>query len=235
MKKSSEEPLEELIFIEDLSKRPLEEAIALEFQLLQLEFPDEHLVGSKALGFYPRLPRSDLQQLLESLRSGGERRRLLEALVRQLKRLNGCANGRSKGRELTIDVLDVAAQRETQVLASGVLQSFLELRQRLRPCFLLAFGLRYLYKASQRMLWIDPQLSNNLELEKCLAPRSFASFSELVRASYSLLRRFRRFSGGLGRQLGVGQRLSHAAGDVQCPAGRGHGSCFSPGRLRKAH
>lgn len=130
--KASAELVEELIFIEDLSKKPLEDAIALEFQLLELEFPQDLLsVGGKARSFHPRLPRSDLEHLAESLRGGGERRRLLEALVRQLAKLNSCANGRSKGRgDLTIDVLDVAAELgEAHVLAGGVLQSFLEVRQ----------------------------------------------------------------------------------------------------------
>eukprot|EP00913_Durusdinium_trenchii_P011076 g10398.t1 len=59
--------------------------------------------------------------------------------------------------ELTLAQETSQSQKVHKTLAEMVLSGFLELRH-------------YLHKASQRMLWIDPQLSNNSELERCLFP-----------------------------------------------------------------
>ncbi|CAK9045732.1 unnamed protein product [Durusdinium trenchii] len=213
--------IKELIYIEELSKKPLKEAIFLEFDLLAVEFPasktqseppsaeiandDSHsdnvetasqlslpksrrsssssefqrsrhhtlsdeLPPTRWRALGRKVPLSDLQHLALSACSWSQnttQRECLERLVRQVAILNSCANMRGKGRgDLSIEVLEVAAdvylsketsqsQKVHKTLAEMVLSGFLELRH-------------YLHKASQRMLWIDPQLSNNSELERCL-------------------------------------------------------------------
>eukprot|EP00435_Cladocopium_sp_Y103_P031005 s459_g7.t2 len=204
--------ISELIHIENLGKRPLAEAISLEFQLLDLEFSrepaqiqvvvpsdggsdhtdsslsSEHsspksppssssdcdLPSPPTPSPAPRtLPPADLRRLAESACRGARntaRRAALERLVLQVATLNGCANGRSKGRgDLGIEVLEAAADlflsediqhptdnnKVRETLANAVLGGFLGLRQ-------------YLYKASRKMLFIDAQLRNNSDLERSL-------------------------------------------------------------------
>lgn len=119
------------------------------------------------------LPPAELRCLAESACRGARntvRRVALERLVLQVPALNGCANGCSKGRgDLGIQVLEAAAdlflsediQQPTdnnkvrETLANAVLEGFLKLRQ-------------YLHKASRKMLYIDPQLSNNSDLARSL-------------------------------------------------------------------
>lgn len=204
--------ISELIHIEDLSRQPLKEAIALENQLVELECanhfvaeeaatkPVEALqvdkdlllrsIGESMNSSMSESPKnravtepegtrsvetqktpSDLQQLVVSCCTasrGTTRRQVIQKLVQQINVLNSCANTRGKGRgDMTIEVLEAAADffvegagdhmgsmlRET--LVKAVLGAFLDLRL-------------YLHKASKEMLWIDPQLSNNSELTKCL-------------------------------------------------------------------
>lgn len=195
--------ISELIHIEDLSRQPLKEAIALEHQLVELECanfvaeevstkpvdrdlllcslsesmdsstshsPKSGAVTEAERGA-PPTSSSDLQQLVVSCSTasrGTTRRQVIEKWVQQINVLNSCANTRGKGRgDMTMEVLEAAADffvegagdhmgsmlRET--LVKAVLGAFLDLRL-------------YLHKASKEMLWIDPQLSNNSELTKCL-------------------------------------------------------------------
>ncbi|CAJ1396672.1 unnamed protein product [Effrenium voratum] len=97
------------------------------------------------------------------------RRLLLEELLHRVGELNACANAKGKGRQdMTVSVLEAAADsyltedrandptsRARKALACAVLEGFLEVRH-------------YLSAVSMRMLWIDPQLSSNEDLEGSL-------------------------------------------------------------------
>ncbi|CAJ1338944.1 unnamed protein product [Effrenium voratum] len=119
----------------------------------------------------PQRQRRQLQHLALSACSAARnsaRRHALEALLRQVAELNTRANSRGKGRgDFTVEVLEAAADlylsglgavaegRAREALAVCVLEGFLGVR-------------RYLETAAQRMLWVDPQLSNNEDLGRCL-------------------------------------------------------------------
>lgn len=112
----------------------------------------------------------ELKHLAQSaVARGSTRRNLLEELVARVNDLNACANARGKGRsDMTVEVLEAAAKvflaqdsistpaaLAHAALARSVLEGFLQVR-------------RYLSAVCDRLLWIDPQLCMNAELENAL-------------------------------------------------------------------
>eukprot|EP00438_Fugacium_kawagutii_P014753 Skav202477 [mRNA] locus=scaffold149:669089:674177:+ [translate_table: standard] len=91
-------------------------------------------LASPAAPRHAQKTHAELLQLALSAAQGTPRREVRELLVRQLAVLNGCANRRGKGR------------KDLHIEAFAVLEAFLELR-------------RYLYRTSQHMVMIDPQLA----------------------------------------------------------------------------
>ncbi|CAK9083742.1 unnamed protein product [Durusdinium trenchii] len=100
----------------------------------------------------------------------GMRRAFLHDLLVRVGELNACANARGKGRsDFSMEVLEVAAklylsqdgreassaERVKKALARMVLEGFLALRH-------------FFADISSQMLWIDPQLSHNEDLQQVL-------------------------------------------------------------------
>ena len=119
--------------------------------------------------------KAELRHLAESACSAARhshRRKLLEDLMSRVCDLNACANASGKGRsDMTVNVLEAAAdiflQKEDDpkasspekavknMLARSVLEGFLKIRH-------------YLSDVIGRLLWIDPQLASNEDLQVAL-------------------------------------------------------------------